>query len=105
MALNDSELICKNAATRIRTTMIGAISKFENHFGHLWGHFSDDPLTEEQEKFADLWDCTRNEILNQGNQQIRHITNDCEKLIGIPITFTNNQYLKLTKTNPYNKEG
>ena len=101
----DSKDLCRSAITRIRTTMIGAISKFENSFGYLWGHFSDDPLTEEQEKFADLWDITRNDILNQGNQQIRHITNDCEKSIGIPITFTKKTNFKVTPNNPYDKKG
>ena len=66
--------------------MIGSISKFENRFGYLWGHFSDDLLTEEQEKFADLWDFTRNEILNQGNQQIRQIQEDYRKISGIKKT-------------------
>ena len=30
----------------------------ENNFGHLWGHFKDGPLTEQEEAFADLWDET-----------------------------------------------
>ena len=32
---------------RIQTTMIGALARFEENFGHLWGHFKDpsDPLT------------------------------------------------------------
>lgn len=82
--------------------MIGAISKFENRFGYLWNHFNDDPLTAEQEKFADLWDFTRNEILNQGNQQIRQIQQDHQKLFGPPIHKVT---YKVTDTNPYDKEG
>lgn len=63
---------------RIQTTMIGALSKMENNFGYLWGHFKDETeeLTEAEEKFADLWDFTRNQILNQGNTQIRNLKND-----------------------------
>ena len=95
-------ILCQNSIRRIRTTMIGAISKFENRFGYLWNHFSDDPLTEEQEKFADLWDFTRNEILNQGNQQIRQIQQDHQKLFGPPI---HTAIYKVTDTNPYDKEG
>ena len=32
---------------KIQTTMIGALARFEENFGHLWGHFKDpnDPLT------------------------------------------------------------
>lgn len=68
---------------RIKTTMIGAIDKFEKNFGYLWGHFTEDPLTEQQEKFADLWDFTRNQILNQGNHQIRDLKDDYDTMIGV----------------------
>jgi hypothetical protein len=65
--------------SRIKTTMIGSLSKMEQNFGYLWGHFKDGPLTEQQEKFADLWDYTRNQILNQGNKQIRQMKEDLDK--------------------------
>lgn len=63
---------------RIQTTMIGAISKFENNFGYLWGHHltDEDSLSPQQLDFSDLWETTRNEILNQGNNQIRQIKED-----------------------------
>lgn len=64
---------------RIQTTMIGALDKFEKNFGHLWGHFKDGPLTQEEEEFADMWDFTRNQILNQGNSQIRNLKDDLLK--------------------------
>lgn len=67
------ETFLNQACKRIQTTMIGSLSKMENSFGHLWGHFKDGPLTEQEEIFADLWDDTRNAILNQGNAQIRHL--------------------------------
>ena len=61
---------------RIKTTMIGALDKVEKNFGHLWGHYKEGPLTEQEEDFAELWDFTRNQILNQGNNQIRNIRED-----------------------------
>lgn len=64
---------------RIKTTMIGALAKMENNFGHLWGHFKDGPLTKQEEDFEDLWDFTRNQILNQGNAQIRNLREDFMK--------------------------
>jgi hypothetical protein len=66
---------------RMQTIMIGALSKFEENFGHLWGHFLDDeePLTSEQLAFADDWERTRNQILNQGNAQIRNNKDDFDK--------------------------
>lgn len=65
---------------RIQTTMIGALDKMEKNFGHLWGHYKDGPLTKEEAEFADMWDFTRNQILNQGNNQIRNLKEDFENL-------------------------
>ena len=63
---------------RIQTTMIGALSKFENNFGYLWGHHikNEEDLSPQQLDFGDLWETTRNEILNQGNNQIRQVKED-----------------------------
>lgn len=63
---------------RIQTTMIGALDKMEKNFGHLWGHYknTDEPLTNKEEEFADMWEFTRNQILNQGNNQIRNLKED-----------------------------
>tara|TARA_A100001201_G_scaffold136478_1_gene125538 strand:+ start:637 stop:933 length:297 start_codon:yes stop_codon:yes gene_type:complete len=82
----------EQSCKRIQTTMIGALSKMENNFGHLWGHFSDEELSPEQEMFADLWDETRNSILNQGNKEIRNLKQDYLKARaleggGIPLTI------------------
>jgi hypothetical protein len=68
-----------NMEKRIQTTMIGALDKLEKNFGKLWGHYKDAPLTEQEEEFAELWDITRNQILNQGNNQIRNIKDDFER--------------------------
>lgn len=70
---------------RIETTMIGALAKIEKNFGHLWGHRKpeSEPLTAEEEYFADLWDFTRNQILNHGNNQIRNLDDDFNKYGGL----------------------
>lgn len=56
---------------RFQTTIIGSLARFENHFGYLWGHNSDKPLTDLQKEFLDLWEFTRTSILNHGNNQMR----------------------------------
>lgn len=70
------DIFLEQACKRIKTTMIGSLSKMENNFGHLWGHFSEGLLSPEEEMFADLWDETRNSILNQGNKEIRNLKQD-----------------------------
>lgn len=79
------ENFINQACKRIRTTMIGSLSKMENNFGNLWGHFKDGELTEQEEMFADLWDRTRNEILNQGNKEIRNLKEDFMKCSHAPF--------------------
>lgn len=66
---------------RIQTTMIGALARVEDNLGFLWGIDKEDnlPLTPEEEKFANIWDFTRNQILNQGNTQIRNLKEDFDK--------------------------
>jgi predicted hydrocarbon binding protein len=61
---------------RLQTTMIGALDKMEKNFGYLWGHHKNTELTKEEEEFADMWEFTRNQILNQGNNQIRSLRED-----------------------------
>lgn len=65
---------------RFQTTMIGALYEFENNFGHLWGIDEDDnKVTEKQEKLREIWEYTRNSILNNGNNQLRKCISDLEK--------------------------
>lgn len=61
-----------NISKKIRTTMIGALDSMEKNFGHLWGHgLPENELTEEQLFWDEIWEETRAQILNKGNQQIR----------------------------------
>lgn len=76
----------KNILTkRFQTTMIGSLFEFEQNFGYLWGLDKDEQdLTEQQQKFRSRWEDTRNQILNNGNNQLRKCLSDLEK------TETNN---------------
>jgi hypothetical protein len=71
---------------RFQTTMIGALYEFEKAFGYLWGQNKNpDFLTENEEDFRDRWEDVRNQILNNGNSQLRKCLIDLDRL-------NNNQY-------------
>lgn len=55
---------------KFKTTMIGAIARFEEAFGELWGHRDNSPSIE-QLKFRRIWDEVRKDILDNGNKQRR----------------------------------
>lgn len=61
---------------RFQTTIIGSLARFEENFGHLWGHNSDKDLTEKQKQFLDVWEYVRTSILNHGNNQMREAIDD-----------------------------
>lgn len=68
--------IIHQLAKRFETTIIGSLARIENNFGYLWNHNSDKELTEQQQKFEDLWEFTRTSILNHGNKQMREAIDD-----------------------------
>lgn len=67
---------------RFQTTMIGSLYEFEKTFGYLWGYhkLEDEELTPQEEKFLDLWEETRNRILNNGNNQLRKSMSELSKV-------------------------
>lgn len=65
------EQLIHSIETKFKTTMIGALAKFERNFAYLW---ENDSIN--REKYEDLWEDTRNEILNNGNRQIRYAIKD-----------------------------
>jgi hypothetical protein len=65
--------LLKISKKKIQTTMIGALSTVEKHFGFLWGHESGEALTPEQEHVKQLFDEVRSEILDRGNNQARNL--------------------------------
>lgn len=68
---------------RFQTTMIGALFEFEKAFGYLWGQDKDEKdLTDKELDFLDRWDVVRNQILNNGNNQLRKAIADLGKNSG-----------------------
>lgn len=69
---------------RFQTTMIGALFEFEKTFGYLWGNHKteDEELTDKEENFLDLWEETRNRVLNNGNNQLRKSLAEISRLNG-----------------------
>lgn len=68
---NDHEDLINRIYKNFQTTMIGSLARFEEKFGFLWlNHHKD------QERFEDLWEDTRNSILNNGNKQARNALED-----------------------------
>ena len=70
-----NERLSTTIGTKIKTSFIGAISRFEKYFGHLWGHGKKEKdLTSEERLFRDLWNKCRIDVLTNGNNQARAMT-------------------------------
>lgn len=67
---NSKKRLLDIVAKKFKTTMIGSLAKFEENFGFLWGHGKNE-LTEQEAEFRKIWDNTRTEVLNNGNNQLR----------------------------------
>jgi len=70
-AATSKKRLISNVEKKFKTTMIGALARFEELFGELWGNGQTSPLTDEQEAFLEKWQIVRTEILNNGNNQLR----------------------------------
>jgi arginyl-tRNA--protein-N-Asp/Glu arginylyltransferase len=67
-------------ATKIQTTMIGAIKSVEDHLGDLWGHgLHPQDMTDEQYDLYQKWQACRTEILNKGNAQKRTVESEFDQ--------------------------
>ena len=87
---------------RFQTTMIGALYQFEKNFGYLWGIDLDEyKLNNRQLDMRDAWEDTRNSILNNGNNQLRQVLNDLDKIIG--STKYHYKFYTPNRTNEENK--
>jgi hypothetical protein len=63
------DISCK----KIKTTMIGALDAIEKNFGFLWEDNSD-----VANDMRELYEKTREQILDNGNNQIRNLTEEFE---------------------------
>ncbi len=67
---------------KCQTTMIGALARFEERFGGLWGHGRPlEDLSEEELIEREKWDITRTEVLNNGNNQLRAIQEELSRYV------------------------
>jgi hypothetical protein len=69
------ERLNKIISTKMRTSFIGALDTFEKNFGHLWGYNNETKETKprgfEEERFYELWQLVRTQVLDKGNNQLR----------------------------------
>jgi len=72
----DEEKLLNSVYKKFQTTMIGALAKFEDSFGHLW-----ESDTLESDRYDVIWEDTRNSILNNGNKQARAALNEISKFM------------------------
>lgn len=64
---------------KMNTTFIGAISAFEKGFGFLWGqNKKPQERTEEEQRLYEIWKQVRDDILNNGNHQLRALKNELQ---------------------------
>lgn len=72
----DLDDLINSISKRFQTTMIGALAKFEESFGYLW-----DDDTENARAYFKIWQQTRNNILNNGNHQLRSALDELEEYL------------------------
>jgi len=69
---NSKRRLMANIGKKFQTTMIGAIAKFEDEFGYLWGNDKEDEeRTQKEAIMFEKWQDVRTAILNNGNNQSR----------------------------------
>lgn len=74
----------KIATTKVKTTMIGALSAIEKKLGFLWG-LNDEgedtgkTLSPEETHLKEIYDELRSEVLDIGNNQIRNLATELEQ--------------------------
>ena len=71
--VDSKERLSKILKKKIETTMIGALSSIEEHFGFLWEAAQGGTPSEEQAIMKDLFQKVRSEILDKGNNQARNV--------------------------------
>lgn len=69
---DSKDRLAKIIKKKVETTMIGALSSIEQHFGFLWEN-KNGQLTQEQKIMHDLYQKIRSEILDKGNTQARNV--------------------------------
>lgn len=91
---NSKKRLLNNIERKFRTTMIGALDKFEKAFGYLWGHNKNSRLTEEELDMKEIWEDVRTQILDNGNNNMRAAQQEIAQ-----YTLSFNMYKITTKEN------
>lgn len=70
----------KSLTKKFKTTMIGALARFEERFGNIWGHGKDEgKMSQDEKDMLEAWNLVRTEILNNGNTQLRHALDELSR--------------------------
>lgn len=69
---DSKQRLSKILKKKIETTMIGALSSVEDHFGFLWEN-EDNKMTPDKQIMYDIFQKVRSEILDKGNTQSRNL--------------------------------
>lgn len=69
---DSKDRLSKILKKKVVTTMIGSLSSIEKNFGFLWTN-NEGELTPEQKTMYDIYQETRQEILDKGNTQAKNI--------------------------------
>ena len=69
---------------RMKTIMIGSLARFEENFDYLWNESKNQS---DKQYFLDLWQKTRQEILDYGNNQIRLAKKDLDNTDSKPCKY------------------
>lgn len=84
---NSHAKLKQDVKKKMNTTMIAALAAVEENLGYLWGFDKEGELTEQELEFKEIWEFTRQQILDKGNSQIRAISDEIDN-----YTITWNQY-------------
>jgi hypothetical protein len=69
---DSKDRLSKILKKKVTTTMIGSLSSIEKHFGFLWEGDPND-MTPEQKTMYEIYQKTRQEILDKGNAQAKNV--------------------------------
>ena len=68
---DSKDRLSKILRKKVETTMIGALSSMEKHFGFLWTNEGE--LSPEQKTMYEIYQKVREEVLDKGNSQARNV--------------------------------
>lgn len=80
--------ILQDIEKRLKTVMIGGLSRFEDSFGYLW-NIDGQPRNNQERELLAQWEEMRTELLNHGNNQIRAAMDELLEFINYKNKFTN----------------